>query len=201
MKGIEPSSTKLLLVEGSHEVSFFNALLAHMPLTDVQVASVGGQSLFAPIIKNLPTYETFGIVESLGIVRDAEGDMQAKFNSIQGALADAGLPVPNEPLSPVHGPPTVTVFLMPDNQGNGALEDLCLSTVTNEPVMRCVIDYVACIGSLRGSPHPHQSKSSVQVYLASKDEGDIHMGIASEKGYWDFDSSSLGSLRSFLEQL
>ena len=193
-------SPKLLLVEGSHEEKFFKSLLPNISVSGLQVIEVGGEHSFAPNLRNLPSYEKFEDVISIGIVRDADKNFKAKMASIQDALRQAKLPVPTTHLKPAEKP-QISIFIMPNNSDNGALENLCMETVADDPAIRCVDDYFNCLQALKNKSHPNIYKARVQAYLACKDEGDIHMGTASELGYWNFASPALDSLKQFLGSL
>jgi hypothetical protein len=195
------SRSKLLLVEGSHEVKFFNRLLETMQLDDAQVEEVGGKHLFKPNIVNLPKVDGYSDLTSIGIVRDANASFEDTFRSVQNALADANLPVPNEVMVPTATSPQLAVFITPDNGSEGALEDLLMASVQGDPVLECVDSYFDCLLGIQGDTHPHLSKAQVQVYLAKEPEGDIHMGIASEKDVWGWDSSAFDGLKTFIRSL
>ncbi|MCH8875443.1 MAG: hypothetical protein IIA89_01310 [Chloroflexi bacterium] len=194
---VDIKATKLLIVEGTHEVSFFLALLRHLGRDDIQSIDVGGESFFQPNLENLQTDSNWHLVTSIGIVRDADHDFQAKLQSVQYALGQAGLPAPDAPLVPAGDHPQVRIFIMPDNGSQGSLEDLCLSTLQPSADLACVDEYIECLAHALG-PHPHLSKARVQAYLASKPEGNIHMGNAAQKGYWEFESGALDDLKPFL---
>lgn len=196
------SRSKLLLVEGSHEVKFFNCLLKAMHLDDIQVAKVGGEHDFRPNIVNLRKYPgyTDSDVKSIGIVRDANRSFEDKLRSIQNALRDGDLPVPDQPIVPTNTNPRVAVFITPDNVSDGALEDLLMASVEDDPVLQCVDSYFDCLTGIQGH-HPHLSKARVQVYLAKEPEGDMHMGIASEKNVWVWDSPAFDGVKTFIRAL
>jgi len=78
---ISISRSNLLLVEGSHEVKFFNRLLESMQIDDVQVERVGGDRQFKPNIENLRKYPGSNLVRSIGIVRDANGSFEDTFEA------------------------------------------------------------------------------------------------------------------------
>ncbi|MFN8494753.1 MAG: DUF3226 domain-containing protein [Caldilineaceae bacterium] len=68
----EITKPKLLLGEGNDEVEFFNALLAHLQLEDVQVVDyLGKHNVFVELatVLKLPG---FSQLESIGITRDAD---------------------------------------------------------------------------------------------------------------------------------
>jgi len=195
------SRSKLLLVEGTHEVKFFNRLLETMQIDDVQVERLGGKHLFKPNIKNLPGYPGFSGVTSIGIVRDANANFEDAFRSVLGALRDANLPVPDEVMVPTATSPQVAVFITPDNGSDGALENLLMTSVQGDPVRECVDSYFDCLRGVQGHTHPHLSKAWVQVYLAKEPEGDMHMGIASEKNVWVWDSPAFDGVKTFIRAL
>jgi hypothetical protein len=200
--GFTIDKSKLLLVEGSHEEKFFSRLTRNMGLLDtIQVRQVGGKNLFKPNVKNIRSYDGFHQVESIGIIRDADDSFTDTFNSVQEALRGATLPTPLRSMEFVGNAPRVGVFIAPDNQKNGALENLCLATVEGDPVLDCVEDYFECLKRIQKIDHPHPSKARVQVYLAKEPDGDIHMGIAAERDVWKWDSPALELIREFIRLL
>ena len=202
-KSIIINKKKLLLVEGSHEEKFFEKLLQEIKITDIQVAQVGGQFLFATNIKNLPRLQNFNIVESIGVVRDADDGFTSVFQSIQESLQQAGLPVPNEPLLVEGINPKVSIFIMPDNKSEGALEKLCLISVNSDSIMECVDSYIACIEPKLDTPHvpTRLDKAKVQVYLAKDPDGDIHMGIAAQKDIWNWNDCAFDDIKEFIKKI
>ena len=198
---ISISRNKLLLVEGSHEVRLFTRLLQVMQIDDIQVEPVGGQYKFRPNIINLPKLDNFDEVTAIGIVRDADDSFEDTFSSVQGALQEARLPVPNQPMMLVGNSPQVTVFINPDNNGPGDLERLCITSVQDEPEIECVKLYFECLRPIQGANHPHLSKAQVQVFLAKEPDGDIHMGIAAQRNIWNWDSPAFDEIKNFIRSL
>jgi hypothetical protein len=173
-----------------------------MGLASIQVEQVGGKHLFRNIIINLPKIRNYSsLVRSIGIVRDADKSCNDTFQSVQGALRDAHLPVPDQPITPVGTNPRVAVFITPDNSGSGALEDLLMASTEGDPVLSCVDQYFDCLRSVQGTEHPHLSKAYVQVYLAKEPDGDIHMGIASKQDVWNWASPAFDALKTFINSL
>lgn len=195
------SQSKLLLVEGSHEEKFFSKLLESMRINSIQVKQVGGKELFRPNIINLPKMRNYSVVKSIGIVRDADESCNNTFRSVQAALRDANLPVPDQPITPAGTNPQVAVFIAPNNSDSGALEDLLMASVEGDPVLSCVDQYFDCLQSIQGEEHPHLSKAYVQVYLAKEPDGDIHMGIASQQNIWNWASPAFDTLKAFIKSL
>jgi len=193
---------KLLIVEGRDEEEFFGAILKELDISEIQVAGVGGKSKIKPNLKALRADSRFSMVSSLGVIRDADEDAKAAFQSIRDALKDAGLPYPKKPLVSVQGPPRVTVMILPPNQKKGALEDLCLKAVKDDLAMFCVDQYFDCLDA-RGSGRPTKdfAKAKTRVFLSSRKDPTLTLGLAAGKGYWPFDTKMFNSIKKFLKSL
>jgi len=80
------------------------------------------------------------------------------------------------------------------------LEDLFLESVKNHEAMKCVNDFIACSQELQEAPK-NISKAKAQVFLAAKPRIANSIGLAAQKGYWNFNSEKLQPLINFLKQL
>jgi len=84
------------------------------------------------------------------------------------------------------------------------LENLCISSISEEPEINCIEEYFNCLDEINinyGSNHPHLYKAKVQVYLAKEEEGNIHMGIAADKNIWNWDNSTFEPIKNFIKSL
>ena len=159
---------KLLVVEGKDEVNFFAALITDLDLGDVQVQPVGGKSRFRAYLKAVANAPGYDIVTSVGIVRDADENLNGAFDSIRGALQAAGLPFPTAPLQPVvKDGLQVMVMILPDGKTPGMLEDLCLESVKETPAMLCVDEYFQCLGERLEELPGNLAKARMRAFLAS----------------------------------
>lgn len=59
------------------------------------------------------------------------------------------LPVPTCPLEPVGNNIRVIVMILPGADEVGALEELCLKAVDQDPAMMCVEKYFKCLENIR----------------------------------------------------
>jgi len=193
--------SKLLIVEGKDEESFFGAVIAHLGLTDIQVAEVGGKKNIRPALKAIAKEPPFSKVEALGVTRDADTDPSAAFKSVKAALAAAGLPSPKKPLHPVKGPPRVNVMILPSSDRKGALEDLCLEAIGDDPVNTCVDEFFDCLQEKDVASPKELSKAKVRVFLSSREDPTLPLGLAGMKGYWPFDNAAFEPLMKFLKSL
>ncbi len=206
--------SKVLLVEGKDEVNFFNALLKHWGIEGVTVQEVGGKDKVPTEIQSFLL--TFGgQVKGYAIIRDADRDSGAAFQSVVSLLQKQGEPFP-ESIGGYgeNAARRVGVFIMPGNQDEGMLEDLCLQTVAEHPVMACAERYFSCLGENLVSLAPDQpkqpgqhyfpknpSKAKAQAFLAGMHGTFASVGVAALNGCWNFDHPALDDLKAFLTGL
>lgn len=191
---------KLLVGEGKEEVNFFEALLRHRSVSDVQLEQCGGKTRLSNYIATLPKRPGFGNLTAIAITRDADQDPNAAFQSVCTALENAQLVTPQKGGSFGAGTPRVGVFILPDCQNVGMLEDLCLASVTSDLAMPCVDDFIHCVNN-RGRQPTNMAKARVHAWLASHVVPDLRLGEAARAGYWDWDSPAFDFLKRFLHQL
>ena len=197
----------LMLVEGNDEIRFFNAFLNFLNIEQVQIASVFGKDNFAPFLKNsVVAARNFPELRRLILVRDADDDARAAFQSLGSALTAVGLPVPAGPfLSWATGHPSVSIAILPDGNSRGNLEDLCLRSIQdggeNSAALDCVERYLDCRGVPPGAESGQTSKARLHSYLAVADEPGRRLGEAADAGVWDWNSTALRPVADFLRRL
>ena len=191
---------KLLLVEGIDEVRLFGALAKDIGAEDVQIRDYQGKGnlrRFLGVLPQIPGYSELG---SIGVTRDADknGDKAAK--KVRDALRAAGFPVPDSPLeSADNGGISVRYLIIPHGE-TGALEDVCLASVSEDPAMVCVDGYFGCIerSELDGPRATWMSKAKVHAFLSSRENPALRLGEAAERGLWPFDAPAFDPLKSVL---
>ncbi|HKV37573.1 MAG TPA: DUF3226 domain-containing protein [Blastocatellia bacterium] len=131
---VKITKRKLLIGEGLEEVRFFKAFLKHLGIDTIQTEQYGGKDKLAAFLKTIPSIPGFERLESLGVTRDADTSPAAARQSVEASLQRADLPMPSAADLPHGGLSKVSVFIMPDDQGPGMLEDLCLKSVESDRV-------------------------------------------------------------------
>ncbi|MFQ6116040.1 MAG: DUF3226 domain-containing protein [bacterium] len=193
--GIEITRSRILVVEGKDEELFFSGLINHF-------LGIGGKDKLRRNLKALKSAPNFAQVVSLGLVRDADENPTAAFQSVRDALRAEKLPAPEHPIEPAGYSPQVTIMILPDESTPGMLEDLCLRAVARDPAMHCVEQYFQCLQERYRIPLPHKmSKAKVHVFLASRSEPDRRLGEAAKAGYWPWDNEAFERLKKFLDLL
>ena len=193
---------KVLAVEGKDEVNFFNALLKYVGINDFEVYEVGGKQQFKDKLPALVRRRGFSDVEVLAVVRDADNDANAAFESISNILKKEKLKPPIQINQFSGGTPKIGIFIMPGNSDTGMLEDLCLKTVEHHPAMVCVESFIDCVSKLENPPNRNNiAKVKGQAFLAAMPELVYSVGVGAQKGYWNFNSEELTDLKSFIDNL
>ena len=196
------TSPRLLLVEGTHEEHFIEALIRTMQdVTDLQVLPIAGKTQLPQYLRGLVRDRKFITqVTSLGVLRDADDSEETAFQSVKDALRQerVGLPTPARPCERVEGrfelakrDVAVAVMILPGNGRPGALESLCVEAVRDAPVARCVDDLFRCVEDIRGCDATAEEdaarvasrdKAWANAYITIGDRPDVHVGVAASKG-------------------
>jgi hypothetical protein len=196
------TEARQLVVEGRDAEGFFRALLRELGLSGIQVQNFGGIGELADFLKALRNTPDFGrIVASLGIVRDAETDPRAAFQSVCSALHNAGLSAPGQPMMPAGGRPQVNVLILPNAATSGMLESVCLASVADDPTIRCVEEYLECVRRETGALPANLPKARLHAFLATRSRPGLRLGEAAEAHYWPWDSQAFDQVKQFLCQL
>lgn len=192
----------LLLVEGKDERNFFKALFRHSTVTSVQIEDVGGKNKINARLAALKNVSGFSDVLRMAVIRDADVDAAPAFDSVRNALKINGLPYPTRSGGfNTKNRPHVGVYIMPDNQDPGMLEDLCLATVVEDPTFVCINGFLECVEDQTDSQPINPAKSRVATFLAAQPDPPPSLGVAAEQGVWQLDHRALKPLIRFLADL
>ncbi len=194
---------KLVIVEGRDEVRVFNSLLSnHLHISNIQVQDYEGYYQLPEFLRSLVRMTNFGVVRSLAVVADADTNRTGRDQSIRDHLANVGLPVPASPLTVASRDGlNVAYLIVPHNTPGMMLEDVCLESVSTDPAMTCIDDYYSCVTN-SGLPGPRNlamSKARVHAFLASREEPDLRLGEAAQKGIWQFSHGAFDPMKDLLQ--
>ena len=204
MTPIPIEKEKVLFVEGKDEIEFFEAFLKKHCLQEIQIIESGGTVQFKKIFPEYQKAPNFGKIISLAIIQDADDKgPQARFDSICSTLKKCNLSPPGRIGSFTESTPKVGVFTIPDGKSEGMLESLCLSTVASKnKALQCVDDFMKCLEQKVVTPIPkNEHKARCRAFLAAMQEDTPSLGVAAQKGYWDFNSDKLKPLLDFLKKI
>ena len=195
---------KLLLAEGKDAYHFFcHACYFYRGAEDVQVMDFGGITQLTDFLKLLANDESYDDVETIVIARDAETDAKAATDSIQHSMSEAKMPVPQKSFEYIQNSSLKTAFMLftEPQQQKGTLEDLCLSTVEDDPLMKCVDDYLECAEN-KGEQFPRIHKNRLHCFLAGKDDSvGSRIGLAFKANVWPPDHPALEPFKRIIQKM
>uniref|UniRef100_E6QQR9 DUF4435 domain-containing protein n=1 Tax=mine drainage metagenome TaxID=410659 RepID=E6QQR9_9ZZZZ len=192
---------KILVVEGNDEDTFFGELLAVCQINDIQIHNANGKDNIKNAITVLTKTNGFESVTSIAIIRDADDDHLAAFQSCVDSLSSVELQPPGQCSQFGSGTPRAGVFVLPKINCPGMLEDLLMETVSAHPVIPCVDNFMACVQSAN-TPNPQNpAKARAKAFLAGMENSVPHVGVAATHGYWDLTHTCLDDLKVFLHLL
>ena len=191
-----------LLVEGRDQAAFFRAFVERLEIDGVQVQNFGGVNDLPVFLESFAASRDFrDNVESVGIVRDAETSARSAFQSVQGALRNANLPVPDSPEHEAGESPSVKVFILPDNQSEGMLETLLCETFADTPLDGCIDRFFDCVRNEAGVGLHRPEKARAHAYIATRRDPFVSVWVAAQRGYWNLDHAAFDGVRRFLQSL
>lgn len=197
------SLPKQLLVEGKDAWHFFSELVKYLGLSDIEIQDFAGINQLSGYLKQIvrnPGFKTVPVT-SMAIIRDAEDCVESAFQSVCGALRNAGLPAPMNTAKPISGEIRVGIFILPDNENPGMIETLLLHAINDDPAIPCVDAYLQCLLDKCGIIPRPRDKARLLAYLASRPDIKPLTGHAARSGYLQLDSKAYEPLKHFLHNI
>jgi hypothetical protein len=193
----------LVLTEGEDDALLLIAIAAARGISNLQVHVMGGKDTRwgakLKFIVEHPSYRAN--VGAIGLLRDADSDPDAAFQSCVSALTAAGLPTPGAPAEVVRTQDNaVSVFIVPDASSTGTIEDLVLATGDPDR-LDCVDRYMTCLTD-KGVPTPsNAAKGRMQAYLAGLSPSPKTLAVAAQKDLFDWNSAEFDPLGAWASEL
>lgn len=195
---------RLLLVEGRDEVNLFCAMIRDCFDDDpgIQVIDAGGKDKFSRNLRAIKAAATAGpALQSIGVVRDADDDASAAFDSVCDGIRSANYEPPANHGGFSNALPAIGVFIVPDGTSTGAIETLCRRSRQGNVTAVCVDDYLKCLEESHATSSKNTDKSFAHAYLAAMEDPMARVGEGALQGVWNFASSAFTPLAGFLHQL
>ena len=202
----EPAD-KVLLVEGQDDQHvFWNLLERHGYQHGVTIQDGGGyeniRETLGPRLK--ATNE-----QRLGVVVDADIDFGNRWKSLRDVIARAGyIAVPEIPsvtgtIIEQEGKPTLGVWLMPDNQAPGMLEDFARLLLPPQDRLwsRAAQTVDAIPDDERLFSSQHRAKAHIHTWLAWQREPGRPIGQAIKIGFFDAETKAATHLVAWVQRL
>src|SRR5207247_1885836 len=144
-------------------------------IADVQVTDYAGKEKLRSFLITLPRIPGFARLDALGITHDADDNPEAALDRIRLALEAGNLPAELR----------VNTYVMPGQHAQGALESLCIETISGLPIAECIDQYLLCTAKA-GLKYPwtigNSAKARVQAWLSVQERPGLRLGEAAEAG-------------------
>jgi len=194
----------VLAVEGKDEKNFFEALLKNLGISNIQIIDVGGKDKFTSSLSTyLQSEGALNQIKKIGFVRDAEErEATVAFQSICSTLNEYKLPCPSELNKVIEQEgKKVSIFIMPNNQSCGMLEDLCITSIKETNIFECIDCFVNCYKKMIYLEKYNPAKAIILAYLSTRTPIVNSLGIAAQEKVWDFSHECFNEIKNFLIEL
>ncbi len=198
---------KKLLVEGANDFHVISALCKKYEIVEnFKIVDANG---FETILSRIPSDLKEPDIEILGIVVDADSDIDKRWLQLSQLFARLGFQLP------AHIPNTGLIFksqdaisigiwLMPDNQSSGMLEDFSKMLIPPEDLLLPEVNkYLEKIemGKLNLYKPIHKSKAVVHTWLAAQETPGLPLGQSITRNYLSANSDVSSKFTSWLSDL
>jgi hypothetical protein len=195
-----------LLVEGNDDKHAVLALLSHHQFPEI--FDVIDSKGIDPLLESIPTRLKESGREILGILVDADTDLQARWQSLRDILQTEGYTPPVKPSANgtiLHHEekPRVGIWIMPDNQLPGMLEDFAARLVTPGDALwaraESAVDSIPA--DERRFPTVRTAKAKLHTFLAWQEEPGKPIGLAMTTKYLNPDAPQAAEFVQWLRAL
>jgi hypothetical protein len=199
--------TRQLLVEGKDDQAVIKALCAKFNIKEnFDVIDCEG---YSKLIEQLPIRLTKqSDIDTVGIIVDADTDIASRWISLHNLFSKLGFTLPDDLpekgliINNTHI--RIGLWLMPNNQINGMLEDFAAFLIPlNDQLIPIVKDTLNSIESqhLNNYKPIHRSKAEIHSWLALQETPGTPMGLAITKRYLTTDEEICLCLIDWLKEL
>jgi hypothetical protein len=206
MKQIKEKFDRKLLVEGNDDQHVIWSLCEKFQVKEnFDVVDCGGISNLLPQIS--VRLKQSGL-QALGIIIDADTNLKDQWDKIVAILSSVGINCPNAlpetGLILQKGDIKIGVWIMPNNNLNGMLEDFISFLVPVDDNLAPIV--VETLNSIEGQHLNryqviHKSKAHIHSWLAWQEDPGTPMGLAITKKYLTTDNAMCASFIEWLNNI
>jgi hypothetical protein len=196
-----------LLVEGKDDEHVFYSLLNHHQIPErFEIRSAGSIN---KLLDRLEVELIQSDLGRLGIVVDADTDMEARWRSLRNRLIESGystvplIPNPSGTIIEEEGRAVVGIWLMPDNKLPGMLENFVSFLIPPNDLLWPIADDVLqkVMAKERRFRQTYQIKAQVHTWLAWQEQPGTPLGLAITNRYFDANAPYAQQLMTWLRML
>ncbi len=196
----------VLMVEGLSDYHFVRQLLDQLELgLDFEVSNRAG---LAGVLDSIYAEIAAPHRDVVGILVDADNDPESRWSEVEGRLVQAGVSVPSSPdpqgtiIDATADRPRVGIWIMPDNQSPGELEDFVIDMIPDcDSVWSRSVNYVDGIPmSEREFSEGKTDRAKLYAWLATRRQPP-HIGAAIGAGDFDLSGELCEAFVTWLRRL
>ena len=185
--GIPTNRSRIVVVEGPEDKTFFCGLAEHLGIKDqLHFVACNGKDSLKTYLANILIDTNYSRVHHIGIIcdndypdsRNGNATIQVLHDEIDAANHEVSgnfresrkLPKPSKPRVPVGTKPKVSVLLLPDDDRDGMLENLVLDAIGEDEITKCTDAFFACLEkeALLKLQEAREPRSRLSVYISGK---------------------------------
>jgi hypothetical protein len=160
------------------------------------------------LIKQIPVIFKSSEITTIGVIVDADTDLQTRWNLLKIKLSKIGFDfpdnIPEQGVITTNNIQKIGVWLMPDNNTNGTIEDFIVFLVPKEDKLMSVVDTtlenIEAKKLNKYSP-VHKSKAKIHTWLAWQEMPGTPMGQSITKEYLFTDKETCQNFINWLTEL
>jgi hypothetical protein len=216
MSKIQDHPNALLLVEGNDDFHVIHTLCKqfNVPVRNLDNPKGGNFSVkdckgVTSLLEQIPVlFKSSNQLTSLGIIIDADTDLQSRWESIKNILQNCGFNLPKS--LPINGliveesTRRVGVWIMPNNNLNGMLEDFMSFLVPQDdkllPIVKTTLEGLEA-NNLNKYSLTHKPKALIHSWLSIQEDPGTTLGQSITKRYLSTDEEICKKLIDWITAL
>ena len=216
MSKIQDHPNALLLVEGNDDFHVIYTLCKQfkIPVRNLDDPKAGAFSVkdckgVTELLEQIPVlFKSSNQLTSLGIIIDADTDLQSRWESVKNIIQNSGFEMPKSlPVNGLivnNGVCKVGVWIMPNNNLNGMLEDFITFLVPPEDQLLSIVN--STLGEIEKNglnkySLTHKSKAVIHSWLSIQEEPGTPLGQGITKRYLSTDEETCRKLMNWINDL
>lgn len=171
-----PTSERILMVEGQDDRHVISHIVNRSQLgLNFSISDREGIEL---LLEDIPLEVREPSREVVGIIVDGDTNLSSRWNAVRDRLLSEGFDVPSQPdpdgtiIPETDDLPRVGIWLMPDNQSTGELEDFVARMIpSDDAVWPLSVDYIEGIPIAdRKFAENKTQRAKVHAWLAARED-------------------------------
>ena len=184
---IPANVSRILVVEGPEDKTFFHGLAEHLGIRQqIYIVVCNGKNELATTLTSVLNDGKFHNLDHIGIIcdndfpesREGKPPLETVRDEIDNANAEVSpflrksrnLPKPSKPREVVGTKPKVSVLLLPDDNRDGMLENLVLDAIGEDDITKCTDAFYVCLEKQAQLKiqEARKPRSRLSVYISGK---------------------------------